>query len=98
MIGLSRQARRDVVALARDYLRKNRPEAVRSLLTAIDQAAERIERDPSGGLAAPRPYPAVAQPDRAWTKAGRYWFAYSLDTPPVIIAVFYDAADIPGRL
>ena len=31
-------------------------------------------------------------------KVGRYWFAYSLDDPPVITAVFYDAADTPGRV
>lgn len=97
MIALSRQARRDVAALAQDYIRKNRPEAIRGLLAAIDQAAERIEGNPAGGLAAPRPYPAAARPGRAWTKAGRYWFAYSLGTPPVIIAVFYDTSDIPGR-
>ncbi len=31
-------------------------------------------------------------------KVGRYWLAYSLDDSPVIIAVFYDAAGIPGRV
>jgi hypothetical protein len=29
---------------------------------------------------------------------GRYWFSYTLARPPVILAVFYDAANIPGRL
>jgi hypothetical protein len=31
-------------------------------------------------------------------QAGRYWVAYSTTKPPVIVAVFYDAANIPGRL
>jgi hypothetical protein len=31
-------------------------------------------------------------------KSGRYWIAYSAMTPPVILAVFYDQANIPGRL
>ena len=33
-----------------------------------------------------------------WVKVGRYWFAYSLDDPPVFTAVFYEAADISGRV
>ena len=97
MIRLGREARRDVAALTQDFIRKNRPEAVRNLVAAIRQATQQIGDDPAGGLDAPRPYPAVARPGRAWTKAGRYWFTYSLGNPPVIIAVFYDAADIPGR-
>ena len=28
---------------------------------------------------------------------GRYWIAYSTTAPPVIVGVFYDTADIPGR-
>jgi hypothetical protein len=31
-------------------------------------------------------------------QAGRYWVLYRTTTPPVVVAVFYDAADIPGRL
>jgi len=98
VIALSREARRDVAALAWDYIRKDWAEAVGNLLAAIDQAAAQISSNPGGGLNAPRPYPAVARPGRAWTKAGRYWFAYSLGNPPVILAVFYDAANIPDRV
>lgn len=96
MTTLSRGATRDVAALARDFRRKNRPEATRNLLAALNQAMKQIATDPSGGLGAPRPYPGLAQPGRAWMKVGRYWFAYSPDDPPVITAVFHDAADIPG--
>ena len=50
----------------------------------------------SGGEKAPAKRP-TAKPGRAWTKAGRYWIAYSTVTPPVILGVFYEAADIPNR-
>jgi len=46
-------------------------------------------------LAAPKPYPELARAGRAWVKAGR--IAYSLTTPPIILAVFYDQADMPRR-
>jgi hypothetical protein len=44
------------------------------------------------------PYPHVARPGRAWIKAGRYCIAYNTAHPPVIAAVFYETANIPGRL
>jgi len=40
----------------------------------------------------------LARKGHAWIKAGRYWGAYDTTTPPVIVAVFYEAADIPNRL
>jgi len=49
-------------------------------------------------LPAPRAYPELARPGQAWLKAGRYWIAYGTGTPPVILAVFFETADIPGRL
>lgn len=98
MTTLGRGARRDIAAFARDFDRKNRSEAIRNLLIAVNRALKQIADDPSGGLGAPRPYPSLAQTSRAWIKVGLYWFAYSLDKPPVITAVFYDAADIPGRV
>jgi hypothetical protein len=30
--------------------------------------------------------------------AGRYWIAYITRPLPAIVAVFYDAANIPGRV
>lgn len=98
MTTLGRGARRDIAALTRDFDRKNRPEAIRNLLAAVDRALKQIADNPNDGRAAPRPYPGLAQPGRAWMKVGRYWFAYSLDDPPVITAVFGDAADSPGRV
>jgi hypothetical protein len=40
----------------------------------------------------------LARPGRAWIHSGRYWIAYSTTEPAGIVAVFYDAADIAGRL
>lgn len=97
MIRLSSDAERHVAELLQHYARRGRPEAGGKLIAIIDQAAARIERDPNGGLAAPRPYPALARPGRAWVKAGRYWIAYSTTQSPVILGVFYETADIPRR-
>ena len=80
------------------YTRLERPEAGLSLIRAIDEAMTRIERNPGDGLPAPRPYPDLAQPGERWIKVKRYWIAYSVTSSPEIRTVFYDAADIPGRL
>lgn len=97
MIRLSPSAERQLLALLRHYSEQGRPEAARNVVTAIDLAISQIERNPIG-VAAPRPYPELARPGRAWTKAGRYWIAYSATTPPVILAIFFETANIPGRL
>ena len=98
MIALSRRAEHDLDGPLRHFDRLDRPEAQQSLLAAIDDALNRIEADPPAGLPAPRPYPEVAQPGRAWIKSGRYWVAYSLTDPPEVIAVFHDTVNIPARL
>jgi len=33
-----------------------------------------------------------------WVKSGRYWIAYQTDPAPVIVAVYFETANIPGRL
>jgi plasmid stabilization system protein ParE len=98
VIRLSRDAEQQLAALLRHYTRRGRPEAKRNLIAAIDDAAARIERDPAAGLRAPRPYPRLARPGRAWIKVGRYWITYSTTSPPVILGVFYATANIPRRL
>ena len=98
MIRYAPRARDQVRALRDHYERRNRPEAIRTLDAALIEAEQRIERNPGAGLPAPRPYPDLARRGRAWIKAGRYWIAYSTVTPPVILAVFYEEADIPGRM
>ena len=77
-------------------MRKGRPEAARNLVAAVEEVRTRLKEEPAG-LPAPRPYPEFARPGRAWVHAGHYWFVYATTQPPVILAVFHDQADIPGR-
>jgi plasmid stabilization system protein ParE len=98
LIGFTAKAQRQIQALRRHYDSLGRTEATRNLIAAMQEAAERIEADPAVGLPAPRPYPELARPRRAWVKAGRYWVLYRTTTPPVVIAVFFETANIPGRL
>jgi hypothetical protein len=67
------------------------------LIAAIEEASRKIEQNPSTGLAAPRPYPKLVRPDRAWIKAGRYSMTYSATTPPVIVGIVFETANIPHR-
>jgi plasmid stabilization system protein ParE len=98
LIVLSPRAGRQVRELQQHYQTQNRIEAVRGLRTALATAWEQIAADPNAGLPAPRPYPALARPDRAWVKAGRYWIAYRTRPRVLIIAVFFETANIPDRL
>ncbi len=98
MIPYSRRAALHITALLDHYSELDRPEAMRNLLAAMREASAMIEEDPSAGLPAPRPYPALARPGRLWVKAGRYWIGYRRRPSLGIVAVFYDAADIPGRI
>ena len=75
-----------------------RLEAAWKLLEALEEAEHRISTDPSASRSAPSPYPQLKQPGRAWIRAGRYWIRHTLDEPPVIVGVFFEAADIPSRL
>lgn len=93
----SAEAAAQVDELRRHYRANGRLEAVRKLAAALAQAEARIERDPGAGFSAPRPYPDLAREGRAWTKAGRYWIAYSTTRPLVILGVFHETAGIPGR-
>ena len=97
MIGLTARAERQFRELREHYEDLGRPEATRGLITALEEASCKIEKSPAMGLAAPRPYPHLARPDRLWIKAGRYWIAYE-PTTPVIVGVFYETVNIPGRL
>jgi plasmid stabilization system protein ParE len=94
----ARRALADIRALRNHYVSKRRPEAIRALNASLAEAEARIARSPGAGLAAPRPYPALASAGSLWILVGRYWIAYRPSDPPLILAVFYDQADIPRRL
>lgn len=98
MIVFTPRAARQVRALRRHYQDRERPEAILALVAALESAWQVITTSSAAGLPAPRPYPQLARPGRAWVQAGRYWVAYRTRQPLAIVAVFYDAADIPGRL
>jgi hypothetical protein len=61
LIPLSPKAEQHLGALQRHYEKLGRVEALRNLLIAVAEAADKIEQDPSAGLAAPRPYPGMAK-------------------------------------
>lgn len=90
-------AERQVDALRDHYRKHRRIEAVRNLDQARDEAERHVARQPEAGLPAPRPYPDLARAGTLWIMAGRYWFAYRSEGPPLILAVFDATADIPGR-
>ena len=98
MIRYSARAIDQIDALRLHYIKKVRLEAAMALDRALEQAEQAIGLQPEAGLSAPRPYPDLARPGLAWFKAGRYWITYSLTTPPVILGVFYETANIPRRV
>jgi len=95
---LQRRRRRQIEPLQAHYRKTERLEALLNLRATLRAAERRIVTEPSAGQPAPRPYPEIARPGWAWIAVGLYWVAYSTTNPPVILAVFYATADIPGRL
>jgi plasmid stabilization system protein ParE len=98
LTGYTPRAARQVADLRQHYEKRGRPEATAALNAALEAAERRIAEHSEAGLPAPRPYPGLARPGRAWIKVGRYWIAYRTKAPPLIVAVFYEMANIPGRL
>jgi plasmid stabilization system protein ParE len=99
IIAYTPTARAHIAALHRHYDELDRPEAVRNLLNAVQNAEALIARSPAMGLAAPRPYPELTRPNWRWLKSGRYWFGYiHAGAVTTVAAVFHDSADIPSRL
>jgi hypothetical protein len=72
LIVLTPRAGHQVRALQELYQERERPAAIRGLAVALDSAWQSITTKPEAGLAAPRPYPHLAQAGRAWVKAGPY--------------------------
>ncbi len=97
MIDYTRRAASHVAALLDDYDAKERPQAMRSLQRDLREAWAAIEAHPAEGLPAPRPYPHLVRKGVLWLLSGSYWVAWRRSPRLTISAVFYDAADIPGR-
>jgi len=99
VIRVSRTARGHIAALVAHYDQLERPEAVRNLRSAIARAATRIETRRGPFYPAPRPYPTLTRDGWQWLHERPYWIGFSaLPVGAVILAVFHDTADIPGRL
>jgi plasmid stabilization system protein ParE len=98
LIALTPEARQHVRALRAYYEEHERPEAARALRNALTAAWKRIITSGAAGLPAPRPCPHLTLPGRMWIKAGRYWIAYRTAPTPVIVAVFFETANIPSHL
>jgi plasmid stabilization system protein ParE len=98
LTGYTPTAARQIADPRRHYEERGRPEPTAALNTALETAERRVAEQPEAGLPAPRPYPELARSGLAWIKVGRYWITYRTKPPPVIVAVFYEMADIPRRL
>ena len=98
MIALTPEARRHVRAPYAYYEERDRPEAARGLRNALNAAWEKIPTSPEAALPAPRPYKQLVEPGRTWLKVGRYWIAYRTQPTTAIVAVFFETANIPGRV
>ena len=98
MIVLTPEARQHVRALRAYDEERDRPEASRALRNALTAAWETMATSPAKGHPAPGPYKHLVQPGRLWVKSGRYWIAYRTGPAPAIVAVFFETANIPGRL
>jgi plasmid stabilization system protein ParE len=98
VIEYSRRAGAQVDGLLDHYAKKNRPEAIINLKTALQEAEAAIQENPGVGKPAPRPYPALSRPGRLWLKSGRYWIAWRRRPVLKIVAVLHDEADIPNRV
>jgi plasmid stabilization system protein ParE len=98
VIALTLEAEAHVDRLISHYEAKGRIAAAVNLLHAIERAKLRIAAAPEAGSESPRPYPALKHHGRRWIIEGRYWFSYSLTSPPVISGIFFVTADIPNRI
>jgi plasmid stabilization system protein ParE len=98
VIALSPRAEAQVDELVAYFERLDRLQAAEKLVAVLERASGRIVRAPNAGLAAPRPYPALARLGFRWVKEGPYWVAYMTEPSLAIVGVYHEAADIPNRV
>lgn len=99
MARLTNEARRQINTLGRHFRRKGRVEAIVRLRAAVEQALRETDAAVGQGHDFPSVYRELSEAGRYWIKIHRYWFAYEMSAGEAIITyVFYDQADIPGRL
>ena len=99
MIPFSPRARQQLEELTRHYADRGRDLAIDRLIDSVERASARYLANRGQFFDAPRPYPALLRRGWRWTKEGRYWIAFSSAKDGAIIrAIFYESAEIPGRL
>lgn len=99
MVFITATAQAQLEALEDHYARLGRDLAAVRMLEAVALAKLRIEKGLGPFYDAPRPYPGIQRAGWRWLKEGAYWIAFT-DEPGMsaILAIFYEAANIPGRL
>jgi plasmid stabilization system protein ParE len=98
LIALTPEARRHVRALYAYYEERERPEAARALRNALTAAWEKISTSPGGGPVRATALPA-AWPTGQGMAQGRALLDCLSDPPTTaIVAVFFETANIPGRV
>ena len=99
MVQITAEAQAQIEALERHYAALDRDLATIRLTEAVAVAVSRIEAGKGPFWPAPRPYPDLRDLEWQWLKEGRYWIAFVAATGGhAITGIFFDAADIPGRL
>lgn len=99
MVLITATARAQLETLEEHYARLGRDLAVVRMLEAVAMAELRIEKGLGPFYDAPRPYPGVRREGRQWLKEGAYWIAFTAEPDEqAIVAIFYEAANIPGRI
>lgn len=99
MVLITAAAQAQLEALERHYTTLDRDLATIRMTEAVALAAVRIEAQAGPFWPVPRPYPDLADYGWQWLKQSRYWIAFTpVPNGYAITAVFFDTADIPGRL
>ena len=98
MARLTDRAAADIDELAEHFEKNERFEAAERLSLAVASGMADADRVGKNGRRFPAVYETLARPGHFWIKTHRYWFCYFMDkTEAVIVHVFYEQADIPGR-
>jgi len=99
MVLLTGAAQAQFEALERHYAKLDRDLATIRMMEAVASAIARIEQQTGPFWPAPRPYPDLAEYGWRWLKEGRYWIAFaSISEGYAITGIFFETANIPGRL
>ena len=99
MVLITAAAQAQLEALEKHYAELGRDIATIRMTEAVAMAAARIEEQAGPFWPAPRPYPDLEAYGWQWLKEARYWIAFvPISSGYAITGVFYETANIPGRL